>query len=248
MSPYIARVWMVVWDWLLGPPLHWAMSLSFEWKLEAAAVLLLLLFGRRLLIGVLVVREEAAVWWGEKRRVREWYCYGAMAERDFRAIVDALRKRADRDAFLAERLAFRVDGRRRAGPMYAAAARRQARADAGREEADRLEELWREIEAERSRQKPEPSARIKVMRLMRRLLATENGQAAGALAELNRISSSFEWLVLTPKSMPDGQKTRLVQLLRLMSSTTQLGEARNAYASAQRMMQQNGWARLWETL
>jgi hypothetical protein len=87
---------------------------------------------------------------------------------------------------------------------------------------------------------------LQVLQLMRRLDSGEPNLASAALGELNGIRSWFDWGTLAPKEMAGAQRARLIQCLRLMASTTSVGEARNAYRSALRLMQQNdaGWQ--WE--
>jgi hypothetical protein len=87
---------------------------------------------------------------------------------------------------------------------------------------------------------------LQVLQLMRRLDSDDPELASVALAELNGIQSWFDWGTLVPKEMAGAQRARLVQCLRLMASTTSVGEARNAYRSALRMMQQNDAAWQWE--
>jgi hypothetical protein len=87
---------------------------------------------------------------------------------------------------------------------------------------------------------------LQVLQLMRRLDSGDPELASVALAELNGIRSWFDWATLVPKDMVGAQRARLVQCLRLMASTTSVGEARNAYRSALRMMRQNNMAWQWE--
>jgi hypothetical protein len=246
MSKYLFLLLQQIWDWVLVPPLHWALALSGEWQIELALALLIIVFHRPILVAFVIGREHAAEWWAERQRVQEWYAVAGMNEGDFRAFVASLRQRADKDERLAERLEYRTEGRFGGTVLRRAAARRQERAETLRDEADRLERLWQAIEKERANPSEGAATRAKVLRLMRRVGGRDERTATNALAELNRISGSFAWISLTPKTMPAEQKTRVVQLLRLMSGTTSLGEARNAYESAFRMLEENGWQRLWE--
>jgi hypothetical protein len=87
---------------------------------------------------------------------------------------------------------------------------------------------------------------LQVLQLMRRLDADDPKSASAALADLNGIQSWFDWGTLVPKDMASARRSRLIQCLRLMAGTSSVGEARNAYRSALRMMQQSdaGWQ--WE--
>jgi hypothetical protein len=246
MSKYLFLLVKQIWDWVLAPPLHWALALSSEWQVELAIALFSLVFYRPLLVGFVIGRERIAEWWTERQRVQEWYAVAGMNEGNFRSFVASLRQRADKEERLAERLEYRTEGRFGGAILRSTAARRQERAESLRDEADRLDRLWQEIEKERANPSDGAATRAKVLRLMRRVGGLDERAAANALLELNRISGSFAWISLTPKAMAADQKTRVVQLLRLMSGTTSVGEARNAYDSAFRMLQENGWQRLWE--
>jgi hypothetical protein len=87
---------------------------------------------------------------------------------------------------------------------------------------------------------------LQVLQLMRRLDSDETELASAALADLNGIQSWFDWSTLVPKEMAGALRARLIQCLRLMASTSSVGEARNAYRSALRMMQQGEAAWQWE--
>jgi hypothetical protein len=41
------------------------------------------------------------------------------------------------------------------------------------------------------------------------------------------------------------EREKLTKVLRLMAGTSSLDEARNAYRSAVRMLQEGGWSRHW---
>jgi hypothetical protein len=81
---------------------------------------------------------------------------------------------------------------------------------------------------------------------MQRLDSLDDRAANGALGELKRIGNWFDWEGLAPKEMAPPQRERLVKLLRLMAGTTSLDEARNAYRTALRMLQERNWDRQWE--
>lgn len=87
---------------------------------------------------------------------------------------------------------------------------------------------------------------LQVLQLMRLLQSSDGEAAADALAELNGVTQWFDWQSLAPREMPASQRTRLVQVLRLMAGTNSIGEACNAYRTALRMLEQNQCAWQWE--
>lgn len=92
----------------------------------------------------------------------------------------------------------------------------------------------------------QPQKPTHVPRLMRLLDSPDGDAAIDALGVLNRIRVSFDWETLAPAEMAGAQRVRFVQLLRLMSGTNSVGEARNAYRSALRMLEQNNWKWRWD--
>lgn len=84
---------------------------------------------------------------------------------------------------------------------------------------------------------------LQVLQVMRRLDSDDAEAAFDALAELNGIRGWFDWETLAPKEMAATQRARVVRLLQLMAGTTSVGEARNAYRTALRMMEADnrGW-------
>jgi hypothetical protein len=225
------------WEWVLAPPLRWVLALSAEWQLELCILLVVVFLWRPIIEHSFITVDEVRSWRKEKQRIREWYYYASMKERDLRADVSAIRRQADQQDLLARRL----DQHSRAGltgeVLRKAAMQRRAAAEALRNEAGRLERLWHAIEKERGGPGDKAGMRAKVLRLMRQLESTDQRAASNALAELNRIGSGFDWDSLVPSEMTPAQRRRLVQLLRLMAGTNSLGEALNAYASALQMLQ-----------
>jgi hypothetical protein len=244
MSAYLLLLLTEIWDWVFGPPLHWALSLSLEWKLELAGLLIVGLFCRSIIEHYVIGGEVVGEWWKERGRINEWYYYGGMDEREFRAHPASMRRAADKQDRLAERLEDRAGQGFRGRILRQAAIRRQTQAQHFRDEADRVERLWQAIEKERGGPGDKAGMRKKVLGLMQKL--DGRFHADKALAELNRIGNWFDWGTLAPADMPRPQRERLVQLLRLMAGTTSLGEARNAYSGALRMLQQNNWEWEWE--
>lgn len=246
MSTYILYLLQGVWDWILAPPLHWAVSLSLEWKLELGVVLFVGAFWAFVIEYWFIGREQFSAWWAERLRIREWYYYARKREREVRAILASLRRRADKQEELAERLQTRSDGCFTGPLMWRASARRRRRAQALRDQADRLERLWSAIEQERGGPGGKAGMQARILRLMSRLGSGDDSAAANALAELNRVSGWFDWETLAPTEMTDAQRTRLVQLLQTMADSTRVGEARNAYDRALRMLKQENLEWQWE--
>ena len=246
MSTYIAALAAAIWDWVIAPPLNWLLSLSLEWRIELGALLVCAFFCIPIIENLAIGRERFGEWWTERKRRREWYYYADMQPGDFRALLSAIRREAEKQIRLAERLEGRSSRGFLGEILRLAAWRRQKRAEALQAEADRLERLWKAIEKERGSQGDSAAMRTKVLGLMRRLDSLDDRAANGALGELKRIGNWFDWEGLAPKEMAPPQRERLVKLLRLMAGTASLDEARNAYHSALRMLEQSNWDRQWE--
>jgi len=246
MSTYIAALAVAIWDWVIAPPIYWWLSLSVEWRIELGALLVCVFFCIPIIENLAIGRERSGEWWTERKRRREWYYYGSMVPGDFRAFLSLLRREAEEQIRLAERLEGRSSRGFLGEILRLAAGRRQKRAEALDAEADRLERLWKAIEKERGSQGDSAAMRAKVLGLMRRLDSLDDRAANGALGELKRIGNCFDWEGLAPKEMAPPQRERLVKLLRLMAGTSSLDEARNAYHTALRMLQERSWDRQWE--
>lgn len=241
MSPYFIALWQLIWTWVIAPPEHWALSLSREWQWELGVAALAFVFRRRIiehsLIGVELVRE----WREERARQSEWYHYGAMEDAEFQRVVESLRDRAAKEEELAERLKSRAGSRFNLRMVRDAAWRREQCAAALYQEADRLELLRERIELERARNNggdDDVTGRDEVLDLMRKLDSGGDRTAMRALAELNRIWSTFEWERLT-FTAPKDVKRRVVTLLRIMASTTHVPEAQNALRTAMQILKQS---------
>lgn len=246
MSTYLVAVFLSIWNWVLAPPVGWAGSLSLEWQIELGVMLVLVIFRRPIIENTFIGRELSGEWWSERKRQREWFYYGSMEPQTFHELIAALRGKANKQMRLAERLKGRGGGPLTSHVLRRAARRRQVRAQALHSEADRLEALWKTIEKEREKADEGPAARVKVLRLMRRLVSLDEHAAGGAFAELRRMANWFRWESLAPKEMTPPQREKLTKVLRLMAGTSSLDEARNAYCSALRMLQENGWSHYWE--
>jgi hypothetical protein len=246
MSTYVVAFAVAIWDFVIAPPINWLLSLSLEWRIELGALLVCTFFCIPIIENLAIGRERSGEWWTERKRRREWYYYADMELSDFRALLGSMRRLAERQVRLAERLEGRGSRGFLGEILRLAAGRRQKRAEALDAEADRLERLWKAIEKERGSQGDSVATRAKVLGLMRRLDSLDDRAANGALGELKRIGNWFDWEGLAPKEMAPPQRERLVKLLRLMAGTTSLDEARNAYQTALRMLQERNWDRQWE--
>jgi hypothetical protein len=246
MSTYLLALVTTIWDWVVAPPLNWLLSISLEWQIELGMLVIFTVFCGSIIEHYFVGWELGGEWWKERKRVREWYYYGSMEPREFRPLVGSIRRKADKEVRLAERLEGRGGGGLKSQVLHRAAWRRRMRAQALHDKADRLEQLWQAIEKERGSPGDSAATRPKVLGLMRRLDSIDEHAAKGALAELKRIGNWFDWECLVPEPMPPPQRDRLVKLLKLMAGTASLNEARNAYRNAFSMLKQNNWDRLWE--
>jgi hypothetical protein len=124
-----------------------------------------------------------------------------------------------------------------------------AKAQALSKEQDRLENLWL-FTARRREEKRENEnrtrARRQVLGLMHLLHATYEAYAQDALAELNKIRTSFDWDLLIPQSMPVTDRIRMHRLLQVMAGTSQLGEARNALVFVRHILEDHNFT--WEKM
>jgi hypothetical protein len=244
MSAYLLALLMTIWEWVLAPPLHWLGSLSIEWQFELGALLVFAVFSITIIENLFIGRELSGEWWSERKRHREWFRIGSMEPREFHAVVTSLRRKAEKETRLSERLQGRGVSALMSQILQRAVWRRQVRAEALHNEADRLEGLWRAIEKERENAE-RPETRNKALQLMRRLLSADAPTASGALSELKRMGNWFNWECLAPKDMGAPEREKLTKVLRLMAGTSNLDEARNAYRSAVRLLQEGGWSRHW---
>jgi hypothetical protein len=244
MSAYLLALLMTIWEWVLAPPLHWLGSLSIEWQFELGALLVLAVFSITIIENLFIGRELSGEWWSERKRHREWFRIGSMEPREFHAVVTSLRRKAEKETRLAERLQGRGVSALMSQILQRAVWRRQVRAEALHNEADRLEGLWRAIEKERENA-DSAETRTVVLQLMRRLLSADDRTSSAALAELKRKGNSFSWESLAPRGMGPPEREKLTKVLRLMAGTSNVDEARNALRTALRMLQEGGWSRHW---
>jgi hypothetical protein len=244
MSAYLLILAEKIWHWILAPPYHWALSLPTEWQIELGGALFVLIFHRRIIEQSVIGREAVADWSAERKYQHEWYHYGGMPEADFHRHVDSLQRRADNEDRLAERLEERGYRGFAASILRQGAVRRRARAEQYRDEAARLTRLRAAVEKETNGPGNKRRMRKKVLDLMHRL--DDPLAATNVLAELNRLGNWFDWESLAPDEMPSWQRTRLVQLLRLMAGTTSIGEAVSAYHKARQLLQEGSWEWQWE--
>lgn len=245
MSPYLVAVLVTIWDWVFAPPINWVLSLSLEWKIELGLLAIAVLLGRRIIENYFVGRELSGEWLAEHKRKSEWYELWNTNPEAFTARIRALRQQAEQNTRLAERLEGRGGSKLAVSWLRKAAWRRRVTAQANHNEADRLEALWRVVEKERDKA-ANAANRIKVLQLMRRLMAHDERVAQEAFAEIRRMSNWFAWESLAPKDLAPQLRDRLVKFLRLMAGTSSLEESRAAYGNALRVLEESGRSRAWE--
>jgi hypothetical protein len=83
----------------------------------------------------------------------------------------------------------------------------------------------------------------RVFRLVDRLVNGADDDAKIALSELNKIWQQVDRNVFVPKIVSDADRQRLIQLFGVMASNAHLGEARNAFAFMQKIL--DNYQRTW---
>lgn len=210
-------------------------------------------------IAAFVIRERAAeARRGRRRRrtdrssARERQYYAGMKPKRFAAEMARRRRQIDVLTRRSEILYTQAD-RHEAGRLnfafYAALLRRRAQrhldaAYALHDEIERLERLWAEIEAERNAEDRSASGE-KIRALMAELESTD-AVARRALAELNRLRASIDYEQLIPPALPAFARKQVINILRLLTGTSNLHEARNALAQVRRILNSHnvGWGQM----
>ncbi len=203
--------------------------------------------------------------WEDLNRRREWQYIAGLSDEVFADLVKRHRDAAARQNKLADILMH--EGRRRGGKRLAflteRAKARRADATARLTEAKRLERLRAEIKASHSnggskggpgnsdkgtREPPKRprNQREQILGLIDKLGSNIDLLAEAALAEFNDMGSALLWENLVPDDLPRLVKSRLVKILRQMSRTSSLGEARNARAQAEYILKTHNlsWAHM----
>jgi hypothetical protein len=165
----------------------------------------------------------------EAKRARERAWLARASRRTFDARIAALKASIKRHEELHD-LLFQLGmaDSIRGDELHEGATKHKNEAEQLKLEIIRLESLW---------------ACQRVFRLVDRLVNGSDNDAKIALSELNKIWRQVDWDVFVPKIASNADRQRLIQLFGVMASNAQLGEARNAFAFAQKIL--NNYKRTW---
>jgi hypothetical protein len=238
-SQFSPKIWIAVAALLL-------FAVSFRWLVEWFAVTLHVVKAR--LRATAEKRRKLAA---ERAHRIESARFEVMSDEGFAAITGRLKKRISRhedQAAILDQSAQRAFGPL-AWILRKSAKTHIVKAQSLSKEQDRLENLWL-FTARRREEKRENEnrtrARRQVLGLIHLLHATYEAYAQDALAELNKIRTSFDWDLLIPQSMPVTDRIRMHRLLQVMAGTSQLGEARNALVFVRHILEDHNFT--WDKM
>jgi hypothetical protein len=163
----------------------------------------------------------------EAKSARERAWLSRASKSTFEAHIAALKARLKRHEELHD-LLFERGVASDVNDLHAGAARHKNEAERLKIDIVRLENLW---------------AHQRVFQLVDRLVNGSDDDAKKALVELNKIWRQVDWDAFVPKIVSDADRQRLIQLLGMMASNAQVGEARNAFAFVQKIL--NSYKRAW---
>src|SRR5580704_2210111 len=109
MSDVLLWVFQQIWG-VLQYPWGWICNLTFEWKLEIFAFLAIVLLRARIVEQTILSNYTAREWWADFIQEREWYRYARMSDRQFRARLENLRRKAKREDERATELRRQANG------------------------------------------------------------------------------------------------------------------------------------------
>jgi len=177
---------------------------------------------------------------------REWRRLGSLSESEFDYFIAARNelaqdefRKADilRNAAEEARNGFGLPGQ--SGALRRRASKHTERMNTINRETQRLLELKALIDTERAKQSTRVNA-SGVRKLMANLVAASEAIAVSALMELNRIASRIDWEPFLPQGATATVRSRVLNILRRMAGTNNLGEARNAYSQYQQAVSMRG--------
>jgi hypothetical protein len=233
----------------LAAPLNWFLSLPFwDWQVPIIILVLLVFFSGRLMITSVrtVIRTRAAI--EDVRFNREWTGIGGLNDAEFEDRMLALKDKADRKDDEAKELE-EIDEERRLWMVPGASRKLLKEADKCRQYSDDIRseiDRLRALRAEYKKREAELGGDIgRILGLIRQLNAA-NPHAQNALAQLNKVATSIDWLRLAPAKFPEHTRQVMAKTLRTMASTPNVNEARNAYGRVSQMLQNHRMN--WEDL
>jgi hypothetical protein len=233
----------------LAVPVRWFLSLPFyDWQLPLIVALLIIAFYGRLLVAFVrtFIRAKAAI--ADAQFDREWTNLGRMTDPQFAAKIASLKEGAEKKIADAEDLEELAE-RQRLWVFPGAARKLLNEAERCRQSSDdNLAEIERlqALRAEYKKREAEQGGSIaRVLGLIRQLTAA-NPHAQHALAQLNQLAAGFDWSRLAPADFPPHTRQVMAKTLRMMASTSNINEARNAYGRASQMLQNHRMD--WEDL
>jgi len=222
------------------------LAVSFRWLVEWYAVTQHIVKAK---LHAVAERRRKAL--ADRTHRLESARFEVLSDEGFATITGRLKKRIARHD---DQAAILNDSAQRAFGPLAWMLRKSAKSHTAKagilsKEQDRLENLWL-FTARRREEKRENEnrsrARRQVLGLMHLLHATYEAYAQDALAELNKIRTSFDWDLLIPQSMPVTDRIRMHRLLQVMAGTSQLGEARNALVFVRHILEDHNFT--WEKM
>lgn len=243
--------WQAVRDRL---PSLWQIAAILGLALAAA----LMRWGIEILaVASFTVREWAGAAWAalenrleNRRRNRERKSWKDLSEEDFQRAIERRTKRIDKLLRRSDILYGEADRLEVAswGPAFAVRLlRRRAggyleTAERAREELERAEGLWAELDQTRRAAKDAEAAE-RVRTLLRLLSSKFESAATRAFGELRKIDTSFDWYAILPDGLPAEVRERIVKLLRVVVGTSSLSEAQAAYGRALHILNSHdaGW-------
>ena len=229
--------WLLSWA---AAPFSWFASLPFyDTQLPTIGLVLLVLARKR--IGTALVTTVVSV---EGRRAnakfyREWNTVAGWSDEDYdRYLAEseelALHLLDEADDFETKAM----DNRFRFLPgaadgLLRVADKRRARHSRLRQDIDHYKNIWRKVCEERQRSSGDMA---QILPLLTQLNSPNLQEARHALASLNRLGD-IDWSAVIPRRLPDPPRGIALKCLRLMSGTSNLQEARNAYGRINQILQ-----------
>jgi hypothetical protein len=232
--------------------------LAYHWLFFAILVLAAALSRRVLELQVLTAQTvktlfDAAIEQRKKKAAegaerRQAARFQIMTDEEFNDLRTSLRTRIKWHGECAKALeeaAYKSNWQWREASLRASALDHSEKARLLSEELARLEGLWRATQKSRIEQRErDRKTRVQdhILDLIEALASGGEAEARAALAKLNALRTSFDWRSLVPAGIPAEDQRRVLRLIEVMVGTSQLGEARNAFAFVQRVFADHNFA------